>query len=91
MSRSRFYEEIRYAKVEREVEAVYNKGIAEYFTKNTNIQIQHPHACDGLIEKVLENMMLPYLFQQNTANTRSAARNSIDAFFLSESSTVLPK
>ena len=25
-------------------------------------------------------MMLPYLFQQNTANTRSAARNSIDAF-----------
>lgn len=25
-------------------------------------------------------MLLPYLFQQNTANTRSAARNSIDAF-----------
>lgn len=36
--------------------------------------------CLNYIEKVLENMMLPYLFQQNTANTRSAARNSIDAF-----------
>lgn len=36
--------------------------------------------CLNYIEKVLESMMLPYLFQQNTANTRSAARNSIDAF-----------
>lgn len=36
--------------------------------------------CLNYIEKQLENMMLPYLFQQNTANTRSAARNSIDAF-----------
>jgi phage tail sheath protein FI len=36
--------------------------------------------CLNYIEKSLETMMLPYLFQQNTANTRSAARNSIDAF-----------
>lgn len=36
--------------------------------------------CLNYIEKVLETMMLQYLFQQNTANTRSAARNSIDAF-----------
>ena len=36
--------------------------------------------CLNYIEKVLEQIMLPYLFQQNTANTRSAARNSIDAF-----------
>jgi hypothetical protein len=25
-------------------------------------------------------MLVPYLFQQNTPNTRSAAKNSIDAF-----------
>lgn len=36
--------------------------------------------CLNYIEKVLENMMTPYLFQQNTENTRSAARNVIDAF-----------
>jgi phage tail sheath protein FI len=36
--------------------------------------------CLNYIEKSLETMMLPYLFQQNTANTRSAARHSIDAF-----------
>lgn len=36
--------------------------------------------CLNYIEKQLENMLVPYLFQQNTPNTRAAARNSIDAF-----------
>ena len=36
--------------------------------------------CMNYIEKQLENMLVPYLFQQNTPNTRSAAKNSIDAF-----------
>lgn len=63
MSKSKFYDEIKYAKVEREVEAVYNKGIELYFTKNTDIQIQHPHACDGLIEKTLEQ---PNLFNKGS-------------------------
>lgn len=36
--------------------------------------------CLNYIEKQLENMLVPYLFQQNTPNTRSAAKNSIDAF-----------
>jgi len=36
--------------------------------------------CLNYIEKQLENMLVPYLFQQNTANTRAAAKNSIDAF-----------
>lgn len=36
--------------------------------------------CLNYIEKQLETMLIPYLFQQNTANTRSAAKNSIDAF-----------
>lgn len=36
--------------------------------------------CMNYLEKVLENMMVPYLFQQNTANTRSSAKNAIDSF-----------
>lgn len=36
--------------------------------------------CLNYIEKQLETMLIPYLFQQNTPNTRSAAKNSIDAF-----------
>ena len=36
--------------------------------------------CLNYIEKQLENMLVPYLFQQNLPNTRSAAKNTIDAF-----------
>lgn len=36
--------------------------------------------CMNFIEKQLENMMTPYLYEQNTPNTRSAARNTIDSF-----------
>lgn len=36
--------------------------------------------CMNYIEKQLEQMMTPYLFQQNTANTRASAKNSIDSF-----------
>lgn len=36
--------------------------------------------CLNYIEKNLENMLVPYMFAQNTANTRSAAKNQIDSF-----------
>ena len=36
--------------------------------------------CTNYIEKQLENALVPYLFQQNTPNTRSSAKNVIDSF-----------
>lgn len=36
--------------------------------------------CMNFIEKSIEQMMTPYLFQQNTANTRASAKNTIDSF-----------
>ena len=48
---SKFYEQIKSAVIEREVEDVYNKGISLYFTEN----ITHPFACDGLVETTTEN------------------------------------
>ena len=36
--------------------------------------------CMNYIEKQLENMMVPYMFAQNTPNTRAAAKNQIDSF-----------
>ena len=36
--------------------------------------------CLNYIEKNLENALTPYLFQQNTPNTRSSAKNVIDSF-----------
>ena len=51
MVTSKFYEQIKSAVIEREVEDVYNKGISLYFTEN----ITHPFACDGLIETKTDN------------------------------------
>lgn len=36
--------------------------------------------CMNYIEKNLENMLVPYMFAQNTPNTRAAAKNQIDSF-----------
>lgn len=36
--------------------------------------------CLNTIEKNLENSMTPYLFQQNTPNTRASAKNVIDSY-----------
>lgn len=52
MAKSKFYEEIKNALIEREIEDVYNKGINLYFP---NVAIMHPFACDGLIETTTEN------------------------------------
>lgn len=36
--------------------------------------------CMNYLEKNLENMLVPYMFAQNTPNTRAAAKNQIDSF-----------
>lgn len=48
---SKFYNQIKSAVIEREVEDVYNKGISLYFTED----IKHPFACDGLVETKTDN------------------------------------
>lgn len=82
MSRSRFYEEIRYAKIEREVEDVYNKGIELYFTKGTNIQIEHPHACDGCLEKDLFlKLLIEYKYDEELQNDVSRAKVLVQVLY----------
>ena len=57
---SKFYNQIKSAVIEREVEDVYNKGISLYFTSD----IKHPFACDGLIEtKTDSNKMLKLIIE----------------------------
>ena len=48
--------------------------------KNSLLNRINVRRCMNYIEKILEHMMTPYLFQQNNVNTRSSARNDIDAF-----------
>ena len=48
--------------------------------KNSLLNRINIRRCLNTIEKELENKMTPYLFMQNSVNTRSAARNDIDAY-----------
>ena len=48
--------------------------------KNSLLNRINVRRCLNYIEKVLENKMTPYLFMQNSVNTRSSARNDIRSF-----------
>lgn len=48
--------------------------------KNSLLNRINVRRCLNFIEKRLENMMTPYLFMQNSVNTRASARNDIDSF-----------
>ena len=47
MSKSKFYDLIKNATIEKDVENVYTQGINLYFP---NVQVEHPFACDGFID-----------------------------------------
>ena len=66
---SKFFEQIKSAVIEREVEDVYNKGISLYFTED----IKHPFACDGLVETKTEGgkmlkLIIEYKFDENMSS-----------------------
>ena len=48
--------------------------------KNSLLNRINVRRCLNYIEKILENKMTPYLFMQNSVNTRSSARNDIRSF-----------
>ena len=48
--------------------------------KNSLLNRINVRRCLNYIEKRLENKMTPYLFMQNSVNTRASARNDIDSF-----------
>lgn len=79
-SKSKFYNEIKDANVEKEVEIVYKKGIEIYF-KNT--QIKHPFGCDGYITYKLDDngktkeLMLIMEFKHNENLDSTVNRSKI--------------
>ena len=75
---SKFFEQIKTAVIEREVEDVYNKGISLYFVED----IKHPFACDGLIETKTESgkmlkLIIEYKFDEMM--TSKLARSKVIA------------
>ena len=83
MARSKFYEKIKTAKIEREVEDVYNAGISLYFK---GVDITHPFECDGLIDtktatgKLLK-LIIEYKFDEEMKKTTSRAKVVIQVLY----------
>ena len=72
---SKFFEQIKTAVIEREVEDVYNKGISLYFTSD----IKHPFACDGLIETATDSnkmlkLIIEYKFDEDMTSKIARAK-----------------
>lgn len=83
MARSRFFEEIKNAVIERQVEDVYNKGLGIYFN---NSPISYPYACDGFIECKTDNskdlkLLIEYKFDKNFENALDRAKVILQAIY----------
>ena len=65
-------EALKNAKIEREVEDIYNSGLSFYFLNNNDV-ISHLYNCDGLICKKLDNgkllkLIIEYKFDELMSN-----------------------
>ena len=83
MARSRFFEEIKNAVIERQVEDVYNKGLGIYFN---NSPISYPYACDGFIECKTDNskdlkLLIEYKFDKNFESALDRAKVILQAIY----------
>lgn len=83
MARSRFFEEIKNAVIERQVEDVYNKGLGIYFN---NSPISYPFDCDGFMECNTDNgkdlkLLIEYKFDKNFENSLDRAKVILQAIY----------
>ena len=60
MAKSKFYEQIKSATEERQVEDVYNKGIKTYFS---DAEITYPFKCDGFVDAKYGNKILRLIIE----------------------------
>lgn len=76
MSKSKFYDLIKNATIEKDVENVYTQGINMYFP---NVQVEHPFACDGFIDtknnkgKILK-LIIEYKFEEDFSSKTVRAK-----------------
>lgn len=76
MSKSKFYDLIKNATIEKDVENVYTQGINLYFP---NVQVEHPFACDGFIDtknnkgKLLK-LIIEYKFEEDFSSKTVRAK-----------------
>lgn len=83
MARSKFFNLIESATLERQVEDVYNKGLGIYFPKSP---ITYPFACDGYLEHTTESgkeikLLVEYKFDKNFENGIDRAKVILQSIF----------
>lgn len=81
---SKFYDEIKNALVERQVEDVYNKEINLYFP--TTKGIEYPFACDGFVDTKTDNkkvlkLIIEYKFNEMLNNSVSRAKVLVQVIY----------
>ena len=77
MNKSKFFDKIKDAKIERTVEDVYNEGINLYFP--TDKGIEYPFACDGYVDTKTDNgkvlkLIIEYKFNEMMSNSVAQAK-----------------
>ena len=77
MNKSKFFDKIKDAKIERTVEDVYNEGINLYFP--TDKGIEYPFACDGYVDTKTDNgkvlkLIIEYKFNEMMSNSVARAK-----------------
>ena len=96
MSRSKFYDQVHLARIEREVEDVYNKGISFYFDNPT---ITHQHECDGYVETRLSDgkmlrLIIEYKFNEEFSKRIARSKVLLQVIFylkrFEQSGEILP-
>ena len=60
MAKSKFYEQIKSATEERQVEDIYNKGVKTYFS---DAEITYPFKCDGFVDTKDGNKILRLIIE----------------------------
>lgn len=81
--RSKFYEQIKSAMIEKEVDLVYSKGINLYFPE---VSITHLFACDGFIDTKTTNgkilkLIIEYKFDELLSSKNGRAKVLIQVVF----------
>lgn len=81
MARSRFYNEIVNASIERQVEDVYNKGLGIYFKESP---ISYPFNCDGYLEYKTDNgkdlrLLVEFKYDKNFESSLDRAKVILQA------------
>lgn len=84
MVKSKFFEKIKDAKIERSVEDVYNEGINLYFP--TEKGIEYPFACDGFVDTKTDNgkilkLIIEYKFDEMMSNSVSRAKVLVQVIY----------